>query len=995
MKKTRYFALSMIIIILAGCSTVQVEEKLTPDQITSHLKEDIKSRALDFFIPYGSNLVDVQFIEAEKKINFYFNRAFSFRPFRTEDIVPIKEELRDYYGLEFSSYDVGVFTMDYSIEELIPNFYRDSKNIDESRIFSINNRPKAVKENLSSLNNPSLGLQDRTIVLWHSHGWYYSVDAQRWEWQRPRLFQTVEDLIPMSFTIPYLIPMLENAGAVVFVPRERDFQTHEVVVDNDTENDIRNKSYIEYTGEDNEWKTVNSGFAFGTQPYEVNFNPFDHGTSKEVIAEKNETAQVRWIPEIPETGEYGVYISYQSSDLNVDDARYSVYHEGGVTVYEINQQVGGGTWIYLGKFKFKSGKNDNRGVLLSNQSSTPGRIVSADAVRFGGGMGIINREGSTSGRPKFVEGAKYFMQYAGLPDSLVYNLNDNKNDYNDDYRSRPEFVNYLYGAPFGPNKNKNVKGLGIPVDLSMAFHTDAGITRNDTTIGTLTIYSTTAYDTSDVFPNGKSRIANRDLADLVQTSIVDDLRKKYDNAWNRRQLRNARYTEAVGPNVPSLLMELLSHQNFLDMQFMLDPQFRFDVSRAMYKGMLKYLSVQNNRAYIVQPLPVTDFSVEFNSNNNVVLNWKPQVDPLEPTANAEKFLVYMRIEDGGFDNGTLVEEPTINFDNLKDSVIYSFKITALNDGGESFPSEILSVCRMNDEKPVLIINAFDRVSAPAKIETEKFSGFINKLDNGVPDKYDINFTGEQYDFDPVSEFLTNDAPGHGASFADYETKIIAGNSFDYPYMHGKSISAAGYSFVSVSDEAVYNGSVQMNNYSIADIILGEEKEISWQKPFADSINGKKFKTFNSEFKSKVDQFVDNGGNLFVSGAYVGTDLFNWSNIDSTATSFAAGTLKIKLETNYASRTGEVFSTKDSFLDNMSFKFNTELNKYIYAVEGPDALAPANGSKAILRYSENQFIAGTAFEGSYRAAIFGFPFETILSQRDRDQVMKSVLKFLDK
>ncbi|NIT59757.1 MAG: hypothetical protein GWN00_27105, partial [Aliifodinibius sp.] len=54
------------------------------------------------------------------------------------------------------------------------------------------------------------GLEGKNIVVAHSHGWYYDNIEKRWEWMRPRLFQTVEDLLPMSFTIPYLIPMLEN-----------------------------------------------------------------------------------------------------------------------------------------------------------------------------------------------------------------------------------------------------------------------------------------------------------------------------------------------------------------------------------------------------------------------------------------------------------------------------------------------------------------------------------------------------------------------------------------------------------------------------------------------------------------------------------------------------------------------------------------------------------------------------------------------------------------
>ena len=81
--------------------------------------------------------------------------------------------------------------------------------------------------------NITLGLQIRHIALWHSHGLYYEQKLARWERQRARLFQTVEDLYTMSYVLPLLTPMLENAGAIVMLPRERDTQFNEVVVDND------------------------------------------------------------------------------------------------------------------------------------------------------------------------------------------------------------------------------------------------------------------------------------------------------------------------------------------------------------------------------------------------------------------------------------------------------------------------------------------------------------------------------------------------------------------------------------------------------------------------------------------------------------------------------------------------------------------------------------------------------------------------------------------
>ena len=91
------------------------------------------------------------------------------------------------------------------------------------------------------------------------------------------------------------------------------------------------------------------------------------------------------------------------------------------------------------------------------------------------------------------------------------------------------------------------------------------------------------------------------------------------------------------------------------MKYVLDPRFRFDVSRAIYKGMLRFLSSQYNFEYVVQPLPVTHFSTEFDKKENVILKWQPQFDPLEPTAQPTKYILYTRINDGGFDNGILVE----------------------------------------------------------------------------------------------------------------------------------------------------------------------------------------------------------------------------------------------------------------------------------------------------------------------------------------------------
>ena len=962
----------------------------------------IRQTRIPFKISPAVRIDSVLVNKTEKTLTVYLNKPFSYVPFREENVRQTYTLLKKFLGHSFRKYKLIIFTLNEPIEQLIPNFFRsDSSRYDFSRLPKLpEKRPDPVVQNISRTWKVDKGLYNRNIGLWPSHGWYYNIGKERWEWQRPRLFQTVEDLLPTAFVLPYLIPMLENAGANVFDPRERDFQIHEVVVDNDsTEMASENGSYLERSfSPPFIWQTGDSaGFAVGHPPYSGTVNPFKLGTFRYTFSDSVASDSAIWIPNIPETGLYSVSIAYRHSEKNVRDAHYTVYHAGGKTEFRVNQQIGGETWIYLGRFKFFRGVHPDVGkVVLNNRSSDPGKLVTADAVRFGGGKGNILRGGRISGRPRFEEGARYFMQYAGMPDSLVYDLNNGKNDYKDDYQGRGEFLNYLRGYPFGPNKNRNAKGLGIPIDLSLAFHTDAGFGKGDTTVGTLAIYSIMDADTQTVFPDGMSRLANRDFADILQTQITNDLRQKWDPTWTRRSLRDAQYSEAFRPNMPAALLELLSHQNFWDARFEADPRFRFDVARAIYKAMLKFLATQNRQDYVVEPLPVSHFGAVFTGDREVTLSWNPELDPLEPSARAEKFVVYTRLDSGGFNNGQIVKNPYVVFSNLQPGRIYSFKVTALNRGGESFPSEILSVCWQNPEKPpVLIVNGFDRISGPESIATIGFEGFLNNLDMGVPDHFDLNFTGSQYNYSPASKFRSNDGPGFGASEANFETKIMPGNTFDFPYIHGQAIQAAGYSFVSASKQAVEDSTISLSKYKIMDVILGEERETPWPRTVTDSLVGQPFETFPEKFRARIEAFCKTGGSVFVSGAYVGTDLFARKSNDSQGIKFARNTLKFAWDTDHAAHRGEVFSVDANFLKSMEIiDFNQNYNPKIYTVEAPDAIRPVNGSYTILRYSENEFGAGIAFKENYGVVVFGFPFETILSTNQRNLVMKAVLAFLD-
>jgi hypothetical protein len=927
------------------------------------------------------------------QLDIYFNSFFAYVPFRELNVSTIYDEMKSYLGWRYGGYDITLYSRQYPVEQLVPNYYRtDKAKYDLSRMPKDDNRGLPVVMNLSKPWKPGKGLFNRNITLWHSHGWYYEQKLNRWEWQRARLFQAVEDIGPITYTIPYLIPMLENAGATVFVPRERDIQTNEVIVDND-QNNFSGSQYLEYS---DQWKTITgNGFAIGDPPYSSGENPFSSGTCRQTQSDETGTARAEWIPEIPVDGRYAVYITYQASDSNATDARYTVFHSGGQTEFSVNQQIGGSTWIYLGHFDFKSGVDPQRGkVTVTNKSAQRTCNVSADAVRFGGGMGNVKRGGEVSNRSRFAEGARYYLRYAGMPDTLVYNLHADSNDYRDDYQSRGEWLNFLHGAPFGPNRNRMATGLGIPIDLSLAFHTDAGISPNDTVIGTLSIYSTLDADSSLFFPDSVSRLANRDFADILQTQIVEDLRQTSDPVWNRRGLWDRMYSEAFRPNVPAALLELLSHQNFLDMQFSHHPAYRFDVSRSIYKAILRFVATQYDQPYVVQPLPVSHMQAEFVDSNIVELRWQQTEDLLEPSAQAKQFIVYTRQEDQGFNNGTLVDTTAVRFENIPAGVITSYMVTAVNEGGESFPSEIVAVCHLDTStSPVCIVNGFDRIDGPAVIKTREFAGFANFIDEGVPDKIDIGYTGRQFNFTPVSKWSDDDAPGYGASHADFETKIIPGNTFDFIYTHGVAIRATGHGFVSTSDEAVYDGDYNINAYRFVDLILGEEKKSQWPKPFRQL----DYEAFPQALQAKLTDYCTEGGNLFISGAYVGTDLLSGQQKDSTNIKFARQTLKLYWRTNFAATTGAIHSVDSLFYQHEdTLYYNHAYHPEIYKVEAPDGIEPfGNVAKTLLRYSENNISAAIGFQGKYNLVIFGFPFEAIKGIQIRDNVMNHILRYLKK
>lgn len=923
----------------------------------------LQNRAKKVMFPSQPYLVSYNLDDRRRTLNVQLSPSFAAQDFTASSVRFYYKRLAKALPRPYNKYKLTIMAGGLPIEQLVagskcekgmPNAW--GKTEYEGAPWVMNDsRPYFV----------SHGLFDRHLSLWASHGRYYDGKKDRWKWQRPNLFGTTEDLFTQTIVIPYLIPMLENAGAVVFTPRERDWQKNEVIVDNG------GRGYVEDSGKET-WKTAQeNGFAYHAGTYRDGENPFTQGTARAVKATKK--ADVSWAsyqPNIPQGGKYAVYVSYQSLKNSVSDAQYIVMHKGQRTVFKVNQQMGGGTWVYLGTFDFDRGNNEFNRVVVTNSSSESG-VVTTDAVRFGGGMGNIERGGSCSGMPRCLEGARYSAQWAGAPYS-VYSSKNGSDDYGDDINVRSNMTNWLAG---GSTYVPTLEGKKVPIELSLAVHSDAGYTTvNDSIIGSLAICTTSFNDGR--LNSGVSRMVSHDFADSLLTGLQRDISGKY-RKWTRRYLWDRNYSETRKPEVPSAIIETMSHQNFADMRRGLDPNFRFTLARSLYKTILRFVNGNHSVPSVVQPLPVSNFRIERNSSGGLRLSWIAEKDEQEPTAVPTSYIVYTSEDGMGFDNGTVVYTSSFDFE-AKKGVNYCFKVTALNRGGESFPSETLAayLSKSAHAKDILVVDGFSRLSGPAVVDDYSRQGFDLGSDIGVSYGLTAGWNGRQQCFDK-SRAGSEGEGSLGYCGDELAGRFIMGNNRDGSVCHVKDIAMSGaYNVVGCSLEALDNNLVKLDHYNLVDIAFGLQRN--------DGHSLVVYKTFSETLQSKLRSYAKSGGRILVSGAYVGSDM-----TQPHERSFMSDVLKTTF-------TGTDTNAGNNMVDGLGLSFDIirQINDRHFAATSVDRIAACDGrSFAAMRYLDGS-TAGVAYDGTdYKSFVMGYPYECINNVRTRQQVMKGLLGFL--
>ena len=316
-------------------------------------------------------------------------------------------------------------------------------------------------------------------------------------------------------------------------------------------------------------------------------------------------------------------------------------------------------------------------------------------------------------------------------------------------------------------------------------------------------------------------------------------------------------------------------------------------------------------------------------------------------------------------------------DNLKLDIepgqLYSFRVAAVNEGGESFPSEVVSAFYVPEaQKSVLIVNGFHRLSSPAVRDNSTEQGFDLKQDAGVTYGPTAGWAGYQTNFNKA-----NMGKSLGFTNDSLAGQIIAGNDFNYIRTHAEAIAATQrYSIASCSAEALEKNLVRPTLYNMVDLILGLEKNDGWSL--------QKYQAFPQSLRQHLQLFTSRGGALLVSGSYVGADMQMPADRKY---------LEQVMKCSYQGINADSLSRDSIEGLGQTFTFYRQLNDTHYAATHPDVLQPVAPAFPAMTYADG-YPACVAYDGTdYKAMTLGFPFECIKEEHKREVIMSGMLRFL--
>jgi hypothetical protein len=217
-------------------------------------------------------------------------------------------------------------------------------------------------------------------------------------------------------------------------------------------------------------------------------------------------------------------------------------------------------------------------------------------------------------------------------------------------------------------------------------------------------------------------------------------------------------------------------------------------------------------------------------------------------------------------------------------------------------------------------------------------------------------------------------------------RASTGNTFNFIIQHGNAVLNNAKGFSSCTNEALTSGLINLTDYYAVDYILGEESSTN--------------ETFSTAEQTLIKQYLQSGGNLFVSGSEIGWDLDNLGSISDKdfyhnylmATYLYDAPNSGIANSCYSSVMQNNFYTPDS----IQFDNGTHGT---YNVDYPDVIIINPAAIADMTYCNGAESSGLHFAGTFpggsasgKVVHWTFPFETVFNPAQRNAAMSSIIDF---
>ncbi len=464
----------------------------------------------------------------------------------------------------------------------------------------------------------------------------------------------------------------------------------------------------------------------------------------------------------------------------------------------------------------------------------------------------------------------------------------------------------------------------------IAWHTNAPSPARGTSSF---VYGPSSYGPLSEFTGTAGSLA---LVGFVHDELVNDFRADWQADWQDRGQHSAYFGEvnpANNPETPAALFEIAFHDTLEDADALRDPRFRNIAARAMAEGVARYFADADGTTLVLPPEPPTAPRAVA-EEGAIRLSWDPPAaDPAGGDA-ASGYIVYLSRDGNAFDDGTAVTGTELVVDAPADGGAVYARITATNDGGESMASRVVGArTGAAGAAQVLVVAAYDRLDGGMLLREDLAAYELATVDRGLIERI-------------------ND----GSHVARY----------------GAAIDAAQVSFDSADGAAVAAGEVELSGYALVIWQLGRDVAVP-----------------PAEVRAALGDYTAGGGRLVVFGTDVATALAGDGSPE--AATFLSEVLHVEVAADDAGTFGLAAEAGELFDGVAPLSFD-DAGPGGYRAEAPDALVPASGGAAALRYDGGDVAAAVWRDGGGGAGalVAGFPFETIAGADRRTEVMARIL-----